>query len=101
MSHGRPLATRQLNIDVPMKTYEAIERFAKAKGISTRAYSKALFDAAFAARCGVTGDRDLDAVVAGTLLLHGKLDSSEIAATLGTTEATVEKIRRAWEQANG
>lgn len=89
----------QLTIRVSARTVARLRDQATKRGVTTTDFATQFFEAAYAARCGETGDRDLDATVAATLLLTGKLDTDQIARALRTNEVVVARIRKAWERA--
>lgn len=92
----------QVNITVDDRALARLDRMAKERGYSRSAYAKLLFDAAYSARCGKSGDAELEAIVAGALLLSGAdFDSAAIATTLKCSEATVVRIQQAWRKAGG
>lgn len=92
------VANFQINFKIDDKVKERLAVAAKAAGMSPTMYAKMLFEAAYAARHGATGDRDLDATVAAALILSGaELDSDEIARALKCSEETVTRIKSAWD----
>ena len=56
--------TRPVTITMSELVYARLEVMARKAGRSTSAYAAELFHAAYAARCGPTGDAALDAAVA-------------------------------------
>ena len=56
--------TRALTITVPEGLYGRFVEMARKQGMTPAVYGKLLFEAAYSARCGATGDRELDAAVA-------------------------------------
>lgn len=87
----------QINILVPARLYQRLGEEAQARGYSRSSYAGLLLGAAWAARHGETGDRDLDAMVSAALLLTGAgLDVEAVSRALKCPEETVEKIVGAW-----
>lgn len=92
----------QITISLDAKVHEVATAQAKKLGYSVTGYVTLLFEAAYAARFGKSGDKELDQVVAGTLMLHGSgIDYAAIAKALGVTEETVEKVVGAWFDVRG
>ncbi len=90
----------QITFNVCDKVFLRLEQEAKARGYSRSAYAAMLFEAAYAARCGATDDLSLRAKVEMVLVLWGaKTETAAIAAAVGLTESTVEKIMKAWRNA--
>lgn len=88
---------KQINILIDEIVHTRIAAAAKTANMPVATYAKVLFEAAYSARCSETGDRDLDASVAGALILSGaELDSDQISRALKISEATVDKILQAW-----
>lgn len=56
--------TRALTITVSEGLYGRFVEMARKQGMTPAVYGKLLFEAAYSARCGMTGDRELDAAVA-------------------------------------
>lgn len=91
---------KQLNIAIDPKVHDRLQAMANAAGMSLSTYARTLLEAAYSARCGATGDRDLDATVAAALILSGAdLDTDEVARALKTNEAVVVRILDAWRDA--
>lgn len=89
----------QVNIDLDEKVYEKLTAMARERGYSTTAYAKILFDAAYAARHGKSGDIELDALVGCVVVLWGaQKDTATIAAALKLQESTVSRIVSAWRR---
>lgn len=91
------MASVTLTISDKVKTNLA--RTAQARGMSTTGFAIILFEAAYAARAtpGGTGDVDLDAAVARSVILFANgLDTSAIAPAVGLSEATIVRILDAW-----
>lgn len=79
-----------------LENREAIRR-----GVSTTGFAIVLFEAVYAARAmpGGTGDSDLDAAVARSVILFANgLDTAAIAPAVGLSEPTVVKILDAWRR---
>jgi hypothetical protein len=92
-----------LTVSVTEKAKLTLQRQAAERGMSSPVWAGLVFDMGFAAVCAreksmpIT-DRDLDAVVAGTLLLNSTndWDTDEISRGLGVSEATVVRILDVW-----
>jgi hypothetical protein len=95
---NQPVDKRQVTFPVSGAVYANVDRMAKAAGMATGTYVATLFQAAYAARCKVTGDVALDAAVERVVLLHGtkEYDTDEIARNVGLSESAVIKIIDAW-----
>ncbi len=94
----------KLTIEVDRRVETKLLEMGKKLGFSVAGCATVLFEAAYAARFGKdgSGDPELDAVVAATLILHGSgIDFTIIAKTLGTDEETVERIIGAWLARDG
>lgn len=90
---------RQINLSISETVYSRLVTHARNASMPVSSYARVLFEAAYAARCGETGDRDLDATVAGVLILSGVgLDSETVARALKTDDATVLRIAEAWRK---
>ena len=91
-------------INIPLRAKETIDRQARERGVASSLWANQIFDIGFAAVCAreksapIT-DTDLDAIVGATaLLFYGKQwDTARIAAGLGVSEATVERILAGWK----
>lgn len=91
---------RQINIPVDGRVYERLAEHAKKASMPVGTYARMLFDAAYAARCRETGDFDLDATVAGALILSGAgLDVGVVARALRIEEPVVRRILKVWTNA--
>lgn len=88
----------QVNFNVSAKAGETLEREAGARGYSRTAYAAMLFEAAFAARFGRENtDFELKAVIEMVLVLWGsKKETATIAAAVGLSEPSVERILKTW-----
>ena len=92
-----------ITISIPEKAKMTLDRQAAERGYSSSLWAGRVFDLGFAAICAreksmpIT-DADLDAIVAGTLLLTSTKDwdTAEIAQALGVPEATVARILSVW-----
>lgn len=95
---GRPPAPkRQINIWVDAKVYACLNDMARKASMPTGTLARLLFEAAYAARCGETGDHELDALVARVAFLwSAAVDVAASARMLGISEALVCRIRDAW-----
>jgi hypothetical protein len=83
----------QINFSVSKPVFDRLAKEAANHNIARGGYAKVLFNAAYSARFGETGDQTLDATVAAALLLHGAgLDASRIALALKCSEETVSRI---------
>jgi hypothetical protein len=90
---------RQVNFSVDDRIFATLEKQGASHGYKATAYAKMLFEAAFASRCGVQPDADLDDQVAAAIVLHGaKQDSATIAKVVRLTEPTVIRIIDAWRR---
>lgn len=90
---------KQLNLSIDQRVFERLTAMANAAGVPLTTYARTLFEAAYSARCGATGDRDLDATVAAALILSGSnLDTEEVARALKTSEPVVIRILDAWRE---
>lgn len=90
---------RQINFSVEDRVYVTLEKRGAVHGYKPTAYAKALFEAAFACRVGVSPDPDLDAQIATAGVLHGaKQDSATIAQMVGLSEPTVLRVIDAWRR---
>lgn len=99
---GPIVRNRQLNFDVPELLYERLAAAAKALSLSPSRYAMMLFQAAWTARQGETGDRDLDMSVARVALLSSmEIDTDEIARYTGIPESTVVRVLDAWRKEIG
>lgn len=84
---------RQINISVDDRVHDKLGAMARERGYSLSAYAKMLFDAAYAARSGKSGDLELDALVGCVLVLSAaKKDIGVIAAALKLQDRTVTRI---------
>lgn len=91
--------TRQVNFNVDDRVYATLEKLGAKHGYKPTLYAKMLFEAAFASRCGVSVDRDLDDRVAAAVVLHGaNQDTATIAKVIGLSEATVLSIISTWRK---
>jgi hypothetical protein len=91
--------TRQINFSVDDRVYATLEKQADKHGYKATAYAKALFEAAYASRCGVQPDPELDDQVAATIVLHGaRKDSAAIAKIVRLSESTVVSIIDMWRR---
>jgi hypothetical protein len=90
---------RQITIGMDEKVHANLSKMAKKSGMSLQVYSGFLFEAAYAARCGVQDDPVLSDAVSGTLALHGAgFDTTAVARTLRLTEALVDRITSAYRE---
>lgn len=90
---------RQVNFNVDDRVYATLEKHGAKHGYKPTLYAKMLFEAAFASRCGVSVDADLDDQVAAAIVLHGaKRDSATIATAVRLSESTVIRIIDAWRR---
>ena len=93
---------RQINIAIDERVHTRLTAMAGDAGVPLSTYARTLFEAAYAARCGETGDHDLDATVAAALILTASgMDAEQIARALGTTEIVALRIVDAWREAAG
>jgi hypothetical protein len=91
--------TRQVNFSVDDRVYATLEKHADKHGYRATAYAKMLFEAAFASRCGVAFDADLDEKIAVAIVLHGaKKDTATIASVVRLSEPTVIRIIDVWRR---
>jgi len=74
----------QINFRVEGAMYRGLTKFANAQGQSVSGYAKLLFEAAYTARCGETGDKALDKAVAKT--------KSAPPASVATADTVVVKV---------
>lgn len=97
--------TRLVGLSVPIteRAKLTLQRQAAERAMSSATWGGLVFDMGFAAVCAreksMPGtDADLDAVVAGTLLLTstGDWDTDEICRALGVSEATVVRLLDVW-----
>lgn len=98
---NRPMVGIQISVTDKVKS--VLQRQAGARGYALSVWCGMLFDQAYAAVCArekglIHTDADLDAVVAGCLLLWARdeWDTAEIGQRLGISEATVAKILDVW-----
>lgn len=104
MSYGRDLMPSTqgpklapVNMHLPEPLVKRVKEEAKKAGLSASAYTAMLFQAAWSARFGKSGDPELDRIVAGTLLLHGVgLESKRIAETLCIEPHIIDRIVDTW-----
>lgn len=90
---------RQVNFPVDDRIYATLEKQGVKHGYKPTAYAKMLFEAAFASRCGVQPDADLDDQVAAAIVLHGaRHDSAAIAKAVRLSEPTVIRIIDTWKR---
>jgi hypothetical protein len=86
-----------VNMHLPEPLVKRVREEARKAGLSVSAYAATLFQAAWAARFGKSGDPELDRIVAGTLLLHGVgLDNGRIAETLCIEPHIIDRIVQTW-----
>jgi hypothetical protein len=91
--------TRQVNFSVEDRVYATLEKQAAKLGYRATAYAKMLFEAAFASRCGVAFDADLDTQIAAAIVLHGaRNDTATIAKAVRLSEPTVIRVIDAWRR---
>lgn len=87
-----------ITISVSPKQHKKLEALASEARMKPALYSQLLFEAAFAARCGLEGDRSIDAQVSRVALLWGAgLDEEVISRELGVSTGTVNRILTAWQ----
>lgn len=92
-------ASRQVNIAMSAKVYDRLNVMAKERGVSPTSYATMLFDAAYAARVGFSGDADLKTKVELAVVLMGaKKDTMSIAEATGLSEASVTRIAKSWRE---
>lgn len=90
---------RQVNFSVDDRVYATLEKHATKLGYKATAYAKMLFEAAFASRCGVAFDADLDTQIAAAIVLHGaRNDTATIAKAVRLSEPTVIRVIDAWRR---
>ena len=68
----RPIDRKDICISVSALIYDRIGEMALEAGISRSGYASRLLEAAYAARCRPTGDRDLDSAVARVAVLWAR-----------------------------
>lgn len=89
---------RQLNFVVTERVYQGVCKQASKLDMSPTRYAQSLFEAAYAARIGGTGDPVLEAVVGAALVLWGlNFDVPTIAKSLNVTEPQVEMLISRWQ----
>lgn len=95
--------THQFGITVSPLVYQRVSEKAKVAGMAPNAYATALFEAAYAARCGKSmGDEDLDAWVGACMALYGGgISVDAIAKVLGVSPKVVNRIIVAWRRVLG
>lgn len=88
----------QINLDITKKMKLGLDKFAADAGMSGRAYTTVLLEAAYSARHGSSGDIDLDTQVARTMVLwgSGKCVEEDIAKATKLSVTTVITIIKAW-----
>ena len=91
-------AFHKITISIPGRAHDNLVDMARAASMPTVKYAELLFGAAYAARCGATGDRDLDAAVSRVALLFGArdFDTLDIAQRVGMSEAFVDRTISRW-----
>lgn len=94
-----------IQINVPTKAKETLDRQARERGLSSSLWASQVFDIGFAAICAreksmPVSDGDLDAICEATLLLRfGKSwKTDEIAKGLGVPVETVKRILAGWRE---
>lgn len=92
-----------LTVPITEKAHLTLQRQARERGMNSSTWGGLVFDMGFAAVCAreksmPIADGDLDAVVAGTLLLKSTddWDTQEISRALGVPEATVVRMLTVW-----
>lgn len=94
-----------VQISIPTRAKEVMDRQARERGLSSSLWAGLIFDIGFAAVCGreksmPVSDADLDAICGATLLL--KFGESwkvpAIAQALGVPETVVKRILEGWKQ---
>lgn len=94
-----PEARRQINFQVTAKVHVRLGEMAEEAGVPLSTYARMLFEAAYAARCGVHSEPGLDDQVARVLMLFGlDMDTARIARRVGIPEHRVVRILDAWRQ---
>lgn len=89
----------QINVRLNAAMGATLRREAAARGLSVTMLATQLLEAAFTARFGQSGDRALDATVAGALILSGAdLEVAAIATALGVSPDLVIRILEAWDR---
>lgn len=90
--------SKQINVTVDSRVAAKMQAMAATAGVSLTAYATLLLGAAYAARCGETGDIALDTAVARVALLFGTgFDADSIRAATGLSETFVERAITAWQ----
>ena len=74
-----PVGKKYLNVAVNAKVYDRVQALAKAAGMPAGTFATLLFEAAYAARCGETGDVALDTAVSRVALLSAQFATSSFA----------------------
>ncbi len=92
-----PVGKKYLNVAVNAKVYDRVQALAKAAGMPAGTFATLLFEAAYAARCGETGDVALDTAVSRVALLFGTgFDVTSICQATGLSAGFVERTTEAW-----
>lgn len=91
--------TRQVNFSVDDRVYATLEKHGAKHGYKPTLYAKMLFEAAFASRCGVAFDADLDTQIAAAIVLYGaRNDTAAIAKAVRLSEPTVIRVIDTWRR---
>ena len=99
---GAARGTRRLFVDVSDKAAEHIAVLSAKAGVSRNVYVNQLFNAAYAARCAPTGDRELDAAMRpGAPLAPAKVVSISPASPGGGVAEIARKLAAATERERG
>ena len=92
-----PVVRKQFAFNVDERLYLKIVEQARQLDMSPTRYAQSLFEAAYAARHGNTGDPIVETVVGAALVLWGlKFDVPTIARNLNLTEPQVELLISRW-----
>lgn len=91
-------ARKQINMSVDPRVHAKLQILANGAGMSLTSYATLLLEAAYAARCGETGDIALDTAVGRVALLFGtRLDVDSIRQATGLSETFVSRTVEAWQ----
>jgi hypothetical protein len=92
------ISRRQVNFNVDERVYKTLTKLGAEHGLQPTAYGKALFEAAYAVRCGAHTEPDLTASIKRVLVLRGAGEKiKDIAEATGLSKTTVEQTLLAWE----
>lgn len=89
----------QINFEVDERVSTRLAKMAGDRGVSRIGYAKMLFEAAYAARCGVQPDAEIDEQIKIALVLWAaRQDTATIAKAVGLSESTIVKAIDCWKQ---